>query len=86
MIFTQIPDLPNRPVGFLFEELTRAEAGGRGVVPAPENETGRRDDKPPPPRYDPPGLMPGGAAEERGNRAESSAKQSKPESHGAIPF
>jgi hypothetical protein len=86
MIFTQIPDLPNRPVGFLLEDLTRTRAAAKGFITAPENETGRRDDKLPPPRYDQPGLMPGGAAEERGNRAESSAKQSKPESHGAIPF
>lgn len=86
MIFTQIPDLPNRPVGFLLEDLTRTGAAARGFVTAPENETGRRDDKPPPPRYDPPELMPGSAAEERGNRAQSSAKQSKPKFHGAIPF
>ena len=84
MIFTQIPDLPNRPVGFLLEDLTRARAAGRGFVTASENETGRRDDKAPPPRYDRSGLRPGGAANEGSDGSESSAKQNHSKFHGAI--
>jgi len=84
MIFSQIPHLPARPVGFLRPEapLTRvSETGDSAVI---EKETGRRDDNPPPPRYDRPGLMPGCAADEGSERTKSSTKQSHSKFHGAI--
>jgi hypothetical protein len=84
MIFAQIPNLPNRPIGFLRGDSTRV--GGVEGGPRADKQKGaeRRDDKTPPPRYDPPGLMPGSAADERGDRTKSSAKQSHSKFHGAI--
>jgi hypothetical protein len=83
MLFSQIPNLPARPVGFL-----RAEAPGSdteaGIHAVGRKDSGRRDDNPPPPRYDHSGLVPGAAADERGDRSESSAKQSHSKFHGAI--
>lgn len=84
MIFTQIPNLPARPIGFLRAELPGTNVAGAGCKPAVEKEAGRRDDNPSPPRYDRPGLVPGAAADERGNRSKSSAKQSHSKFHGAI--
>jgi hypothetical protein len=84
MIFAQIPNLPDRPIGFLRGDSTAAGVSDGGLEAAGGKETGRRDDKTPPPRYDRPGLMPGSAADERGERPQSSTKQSYSKFHGAI--
>jgi hypothetical protein len=84
MIFTQIPNLPARPVGFLRAQSLGADAPVEGPEPLLEKETGWRDDNPPPPRYDRPGLVPGRAANEGSKRTEGGAKQSHSQLHGAI--
>jgi hypothetical protein len=84
VIFTQIPNLPSQPVGFLRAESSPSSGSPAGDEPLGEKDPGRRDDNPQPPRYDPPGLMPGGAADKGGDRAQSSAKQSHSNFHGAI--
>jgi hypothetical protein len=45
-----------------------------------------RDVNIPPLPYDQPALVPGTAADERGKRAESSAKQGETNLHGSHPF
>lgn len=83
MLFSQIPNLPARPVGFL-----RADAPGserdRSWRALGEKETGWRGDNVSPPRYDPLGSVPGRAADEGSQRTKSSAKQSHSNFHGAI--
>lgn len=83
MLFSQIPNLPARPVGFLRSEAleSTAEEGGKARG---ETESGWRHDNGSPPRYDPSGLVPGSAADQGGDRTKSSTKQSHSKFHGAI--